>query len=150
MRRLEYAWYRDKLGKDSFICFYQQRRLDFNMMDAAERPFWERCEKMEGTTGKYMKPATIYLVDPMKPLPPSHSNQELADRFNNFFINNVQKIRNNLDILRQDLPEYVETQHDPGIVPFENFNSLSVDELEKLILSCIKNFVNWMQSQQIS
>ena len=48
----------------------------------------------------------------------------------------MQKVRDNLIVLRQDLPEYVRTQHEPSIVPLENLNSISVDELEKLILSC--------------
>ena len=69
------------------------------------------------------------------PLPPGYTNKELADRFNNYFIDKIVKICTDLIGKHQHLPLHVEISAPPEIQKFSKFQPITHSKLEKIILS---------------
>ena len=63
-------------------------------------------------------------------LPPSTSDDELAEEFATFFMNKIRKIRDALDTH----PKFKPTQHNSS-KSFVNYTKLVEDEVEKIIMS---------------
>ena len=64
------------------------------------------------------------------PLPPSTSDEELAEEFATFFMNKIKKIRDALDTHPKFKPSQQNTSKS-----FDNFNRLPEDEVEKITMS---------------
>ena len=69
------------------------------------------------------------------PLPPGFTNWELADRFNNYFIDKITKIRSVLLEKHSHLPSYVKVEATPNITTLSRFCNLSQQEVRKMILA---------------
>ena len=63
-----------------------------------------------------------------KPLPDSTSDQDLAERFADFFMEKIQKIHDELD----NFPMYNPARLD-GQKPFREFSAMTEDEVEKIL-----------------
>ena len=64
------------------------------------------------------------------PLPPSTSDEELAEEFATFFMNKIRKIRDALDVH----PKFKPSRHNTS-KSSNNFNVLTEDEVEKVIMT---------------
>ena len=68
-------------------------------------------------------------------MPPGVTNKDLAYRFNNFFIDKITKIRNDLIGKQQHLPLYVETPAPSNTNKLCRFQPISLSNLQKIIRS---------------
>ena len=68
-------------------------------------------------------------------MPPSYTNKELADRFNNYFIDKIIKISTDLIGKCQHPPPYVEIPAPQVIQKFSRFQSITLSKHEKIIPS---------------
>ena len=68
-------------------------------------------------------------------LPSGYTNQELADRVNNYFIDKIVKIPTNLIERCQHLPPYVDIPAPLEIQQFSKFQPMTLSKLKKIILS---------------
>ena len=122
-RKLERTWYKDKTNSEHFIAFYCQHRLVANPLDKAEHEFF--LNSIVENPNNYRQIYTIcnQLLGRTKesPLPPGFTNQELADRFNNYFIEKIAKIRLVLLEKCSHLPNYEEVEAAP-----KNKNTIQV------------------------
>ena len=122
------TWYKDKANSEHFMAFYHQHRQGANLLDKAEHEFF--LNSIAENSNNYRKIYNIcnQLLDRTKesPLPPGFTNQELADRFNNFFIDKIAKIRLVLLEKTSYLPNYAEVEAAPDIKPLSRFHNLSV------------------------
>ena len=136
-RKLEGTWYKDKTNSEHFTAFYHQCRLVANLLDKDECEFF--LNSIVENSNNYRQIYTIcnQLLGRTKesPLPPGFTNQELADRFNDYFIDKIFKIR--LVFLEKcsHLPNYVEVEAAPNITTLSRFCSLSQQEVRKMILA---------------
>ena len=136
-RKLERTWYKDKTNSEHFTAFYCQHRLVANLLDKAEHEFF--LNSIAENTNNYRQIYTIcnQLLGRTKesPLPPGYTNQELADRFNKYFIDKITKIRSVLLEKCSHLPNYAEFEAAPNITPLSRFCNLSQQEVRKMILA---------------
>ena len=136
-RKLERTWYKDKTNSEHFTAFYHQHRLVANLLDKAEHEFF--LNSIVENTNKYRQIYTIcnQLLGRTKEssLPPGFTNQELGDRFNNYFIDKIAKIRSVLLEKHSHLPNYVEVEAAPNITTLSRFCNLSQQEVRKMILA---------------
>ena len=136
-RKLERTWHKDKTNSEHFRAFYHQHRWVANLLDKAELEFF--LNSIAENSNNYRKIYTIcnQLLGRTKEssLPPGFTNQELADRFNNFFIDKMAKIRSVLLEKHSHLPNYAEVEAAPNIKPLSRFCNLSLQEVRKMILA---------------
>ena len=96
--KLKREWKKDPEDTNKFSDFCRKCREVDNMMDRAERFYY--LSSLHDNRFNIRKVHAICddLLDRRKelPLPPAESKQELANRFNKFFTENIQKIRGHL------------------------------------------------------
>ena len=96
--KLEREWKKDHDDTNKFIDFYRKCREVDNMMGRAERSYY--LSSLNDNRFNIKKIYTIYddLLGKRKelPLPPADSKQALANRFNKFFTEKIEKIRDHL------------------------------------------------------
>ena len=68
-------------------------------------------------------------------MPRGYTNKELADRFNDYFIDKTIKICTNITRKCQHLPLNVETPAPPEIQKFSKFQPITLSKFEEIILS---------------
>ena len=68
-------------------------------------------------------------------MPPGVTNKDLAYRFNNFFIDKITKICNDLIGKQQHLPPYMEIPAPPNTKNFCKFQPITLSNLQKIIQS---------------
>ena len=136
-RHLERNWYRDRSNVDAFTLFHCQHRLVSNLLDKAEQEFFLVFITENSLNYKHIHDICNHLLGRTKesPLPPGYTNKELADRFNNYFIDKI--VKNCADLIgkRQHLPPYVEIPAPTEIQKFSSFQPITLSKLEKIILS---------------
>ena len=106
-RKLERKWKLNKSDQQAYMEFYRQRRKVHNPMTLAERIFYRN--KLQDNRNDFK---AIYCIcngllgcTRDLPLPPCESEQELADRFANFFSSKIKKIHSILDETSKSLVE---------------------------------------------
>ena len=109
-RSLERTWHRDRSNIEAYNLFHQQRRLVSNLLNKAERDFFRTSIIENSSNYKRIYEICNHLLGRTKdsPMPPGFTNKDLAYRFNNFFIEKITKIHNDLILKHQHLPPYVE------------------------------------------
>ena len=97
-RWLEKCWRNDSFNRENFLQFYQQRWLLLNMLDQAERVYFHDVLHENRNNVKEIYNIVNKLLDRVKdlPLPPTNSNFDLANEFNDFFCNNITRIHDHL------------------------------------------------------
>ena len=97
-RQLEQIWRQDKLNSDKYHDFCTQHRLISNMLFSTQREYYCDIFHEHGMNTKQMFKVCDGLLGRGKEssLPSGFMNQELADNFNEFFINKITNIRSNL------------------------------------------------------
>ena len=136
-RHLERVWYREKTNVHAFTSFHCQCQLMSNLLDKAECEFFFSSTTENLLNSKHIYDVCNHLLGRTKesPLPPGYTNQELVDRFNNYFIDKTVKICTNLAERCQHLPPYVEIPAPPEIQQFSKFQPITLSKLKKIILS---------------
>ena len=97
-RHLGRIWYRDRSNVDAFTSFHHQCWLVSNLLDKAECEFFFSSTTENSSNYKHICDVCNCLLARTKEalLPPGSTNHELADRFNNYFIDKIVKIHINL------------------------------------------------------
>ena len=137
--KLEKIWKLDRDNTNKFLEFYRKRREVSNLIDKSEREYYKK--NLQEHRRDYKKVFNICdnLLgrEQQNALPDANSKLELANRFNKFFVDKVDKIRrgleeeianDNVNIL--DLHEQVTT----GVEPLEQFQPVGYEYLCKVIV----------------
>ena len=97
-RQLEQIWRQDKVNLDKYQDFCTQCRLVSNLLFLTEREYYHDIFHEHGWNTKQMFKVCDGLLGRGKEpsLPSGFTNQELADNFNEFFINKITNIRSDL------------------------------------------------------
>ena len=136
-RSLERTWHRDRSNAEAYTLFHQQHWLVSNLLNKAERDFY--CTSITENSSNYKQIYEIcnHLLGRTKdsPMPPGVTNKDLAYRFNNFFIDKITKICNDLIVKEQHLPTYVEIPAPPNTKNFCKFQPNILSNLQKIIWS---------------
>ena len=108
-----------------------------NLLDQAERDFFRTSITENSSNYKRIYEICNHLLGRTKdsPMPPGVTNKDLACRFNNFFIDKITKIRNDLIGKQQHLPLYVETPAPLNTSKLCRFQPITLSNLQKLIRS---------------
>ena len=108
-----------------------------NLLDKAERDFFHTSITENSSNYKQIYEICNYLLGRTKdsPMPPGVTNKDLAHRFNNFFIDKITKIRNDLIGKQQHLPLYVETPGPLNTNKLCRFQPITLSNLQKIIWS---------------
>ena len=110
-RKAERKWKQDISNTDLYLNFYQLRRLVLNLIDAGEHAYYIEALQDTNAGTKQIFKTCDNLLGCNKDLPwPPGTNEELASTFNNFFIENIAKIR---ELLLQNQPSSDYTQPTP-------------------------------------
>ena len=122
---------------EALTLFHCQRRLVLNLLDKAERKFFLTSITENSSKYKHIYEICNHLLGRSKdsPLPPGVSNNDLAVRFNNYFIEKIANICTDLIWKHQLLPPYVERPAPSGTQNFSNFQPVTLPKLQKIILS---------------
>ena len=99
---LEKIWYKDRTNINNYHQFYTQYHRVPNMVSFAKKDFYKTS--LNENKHNYKKIFVIYynLLGRIQdlPLPTCNFNKELANDFNTFFMQKIQKIRTDLDCLK--------------------------------------------------
>ena len=97
-RQLEKCLRNDSTNREKFLQFYQQRQLVSNMLGQAERVYFHDALHKNRNNVKEIYNIVNKLLDRVKdlPLPPTNSNFDLANEFNDFFCNKITRIHDHL------------------------------------------------------
>ena len=136
-RSLERTWHRDRSNAEAYTLFCQQCRLMSNLLDKAERDFFWTSITENSSNYKRIYEICNHLLGRTKdsPMPPGVTNKDLACRFNNFFIDKITKICNDLIGKQQHLPLYVKTPAPLNTSKLCRFQPITLSNLQKLIRS---------------
>ena len=136
-RSLERTWHRDRSNAEAYTLFCQQCQLVSNLLNKAKRDFF--CTSVTENSSNYKRIYEIcnHLLGRTKdsPMPPGVTNKDLAYRFNNFFIDKITKICNDLIGKQQHLPLYVETPAPLNTDKLCRFQPITLFNLQKMIWS---------------
>ena len=137
VRQLERKWRASKLEGDR-IAFKVQRQLYSDMLMGAVTQYYSELIDANKNDQKALFQIVKKLSDQKHdtPYPEGKSNKTLADDFSKFFINKIEKIRENLDKspqLENALDSSISTENSSKPTPFADFKPLSLDETKNLI-----------------
>ena len=106
-------------------------------LDKAKHEFFFTFITANSSNYKHIYDACNHLLGRTKesPLPPGCTNQEIAERFNNYFIDRIAKICTNLTEKHQYLLPYVEIPAAPEIQQLSEFQPIVLSKLKRMILS---------------
>ena len=131
------VWYGDKSNRGAFALLQGQCQLASNLLDKAQQKFFLTSITDNPSDYKCIYNICNHLLGRSKdsPLLPGISNNDLAVRFNNYFIQKIANIHTDLIDKHQYLPPYVETSAPPGIQDLSNFQPVTLPKLHKIIQS---------------
>jgi hypothetical protein len=116
-----------------------KKKYQSAIQNAKSQYFNSLVSESEGDSKKlYSTVSKILGRDKDNPLPNSDSDESLANEFNDFFINKIQTIRDELDNTTIEAPLTNEIENKENITEMNQFKSLTSDEVTKLI-SCSKS-----------
>ena len=127
---MEKCWRNDSTNREKFLQFYQQRPLVLNMLHQAERVYFHNVLHENRNNIQEIYNIVNKLLDRVKdlPLPPTNSNFDLANEFNDFFCNKITKIHDDL-VSHNKNHESMQETFDNGSVdppPFHSFTEVSL------------------------
>ena len=136
-RHLERVWYRDKSNRGAFALLQGQHQLVSNLLDKAQQKFFLTSITENPSYYKHIYEICNHLLGRSKdlPLPPGIVNNDLAVRFNNYFIQKIANICTDLIDKHQYLPPYIERSAPPGTQDLSNFQPVTLPKLHKIIQS---------------
>ena len=144
-RCLKRIWHRDRSNVEAFTLFHCQCQLISNLLDKAEWEFFLTSITENSMNYKCIYDICNHLLGRTKdsPLPHGITNKDLANRFNNCFIDKIVKIHTDLIGKCQHLPPYVEIPAPQGHrssaissqSPFLNFKRSSYQHQAKTVNS---------------
>ena len=136
-RSLERTWHRDRSNAEAYTLFCQQCQLVSNLLDKAKRDFFHTSITENSLNYKWIYEICNHLLGRTKdsPMPPGVTNKDLAYRFNNFFIDKITKIHNDLIWKQQHLPLYVETPAPLNTNKLCRFQPITLSNLQQIIWS---------------
>ena len=136
-RHFERVWYRDKSNRGAFALFQGQCRLVSNLLDKAQQKFFLTSITDNPSDYKCIYEICYHLLGRSKdsPLPPGILNNDLAVRFNNYFIQKIANIHMDLIDKHQYLPPYIERSAPPGTQDLSDFQPVTLPKLHKIIQS---------------
>ena len=132
--KAERVWKNDISNKDKFLNFYRLRRQVTNLLNESECTYYKNT--LQEAKSNYRKMFTICNSllgwNTSFPLPPGHSDSELAECFNIFFTSKISRIRSELKDLRIGPPDTsdVNDQIPPSM---DCFHALPQEEVENII-----------------
>ena len=94
-RKLEKIWQKEITNRNKYLEFYHERRKLYNILYKAEKDYYHTRPGANKYNYENLFRICNSLLGKNKdlPLPPSESNQDLANDFNNFFSEKIWKIR---------------------------------------------------------
>ena len=109
-RCLERTWHRDRSNVEDFTLFHHQCWLVSNLLDKVEWEFFIKSITKNSLNYEWFYDICNHLPGRTKDLPllPGITNKDLANRFNNYFIEEIANICTELIGKHQHLPPYVE------------------------------------------
>ena len=135
-RQREHIWRRDRVNLDKYRDFCTQHRLVLNLLFATEKEYYQDTfHEHSGNIKQVFKLCKSLLGrGKEQSLPPGLNNQELADKFNTFFITKITNIRFNL--FEHDTGSS-DTQSENHLIPnaLTNFQLLSCEDVSKIVLA---------------
>ena len=130
----EQVWKNDISNKDKFLNFYRLRRQVTNLLNESECTYYKNTVHEAKSNSKKMFTICNSLLgwNNSLPLPPGHSDSELAKCFNIFFTSKISRIRSELKDLRIGPPDTsdVNDQIPPSM---DCLQPLSQEEVENII-----------------
>ena len=141
-KRLEKVWHKNRTNINNYHQFYAQCRKVSNMLSLAKKDFYK--ETLNQNKHNYKK---IYGIcntllgrSQELPLPICNSTKELANNFNTFFIDKIQKIRKELNDykIQQRITSTSESIPEMSFLPddkaLKGFRQVSIEETLKYIM----------------
>ena len=98
-KRLEKVWHKDRTNINNYHLFYAQRRKVSNMLSLAKKDFYKTPLNQNKYNYKKIYGICNALLgrNQETPLPICNSTKELANNFNTFFVDKIQRIRKELN-----------------------------------------------------
>ena len=135
-RQMECIWRHDRANLDRYWDFCSQCRLVSNLLFATEKEYYhDNLHEHSGNIKQVFKLCDSLLGRKKEQLfPPGLNNQELAYKFNQFFITKITDIRS--DLLEQDT-QSSDTQPENHWIPnaLMKFRPLSCEDALKIVLA---------------
>ncbi len=136
-RKLERRWRHTGLQIDRDRLREFQNSYNNKLNEFRNRQYAEMIEKNKDD------PTTLFKVinkslhrNQSSPLPTGLTNEQLAEKFSQFFTEKIDKIRTSIDDQKAQLGEEIEMDEVPGTEStFSEFELLTEDEVKKIILS---------------
>ena len=139
---LEKIWHRDRTNTNNSHLFYTQHHKVSNMLSFAKKDFYKTA--LNENKHNYQKIFgicnTLLGRNQELPLSTCNSNKELANDFNTFFTDKIQKIRKELNCykIQQRLMNTSENPKEmsdlPDDIALKRFRQVSIEETTKYIL----------------
>ena len=136
-RHLERNWYKDKANVDPFTAFHCQHQLVSNLLEKAECELFFTSITENPLNYKHICDVCNCLLGQTKgsPLLSGYTNQELADKFNNYFTDKIAMICTNLTKKCQHLPPYMEITAAPEIQHFSESQPITLSRIKRMLLT---------------
>ena len=135
-RQMECIWRHDRANLDRYWDFCSRRRLVSNLLFATEKEYYhDKLHEHRGNIKQVFRLCDSLLGRKKEQLfPPRLNNQELADKFNEFFITKITNIRS--DLLEQNTWS-TDTQPENCLIPnaLAKFQLLSCEDVLKIVLA---------------
>ena len=135
-RQREHVWRRDRVNMDKYQDFCTHCRLVSNLLFATEKEYYHDtfCEHSENIKQVFKLCDSLLGRGKEQLLPPGLNNQELADKFNKFFITKITNIRS--DLFEHDTGSS-DTQPENHLIlnALTNFRLLSCEDVSKIVLA---------------
>ena len=132
-RKLERKWKKSKSQEDHDIFRSYCRSVNALILQTKRNYYCNKIEDKEQDSKELFRLAKSLLGQSNTTILPDHkSPKELAERFNDFFTQKVQNIRD--DIAKKDpTPEINETSMHSNVEMLTSFTNVTIEEVEKLI-----------------
>ena len=132
--KAEWVWKNDITNTNKFLNFYRHRRKVTNLLNESEHTYYKNIlNEAKQNSKKIFKTCNSLLGwNTGFPLPPGHSDNELAECFNTFFISKISRIRSGLEGLRTGPPDEFDV-NDQILPCMDCFEPLSQEEVENII-----------------
>ena len=151
---------KDKSNLGKCLEFYHQQQRVTNLLQSAEREYYNDLLHSNQCIFKEIFSICDSLLGQKKDLPltPNHTNQDLDDWFNKYFINKITNIRLGINVSHQgepqpDRPEVLLTQPvaQCSAAPVPSFFiPLTVEQITKCIMECPSKIVRVVPYPQCS
>ena len=141
-KRLEKVWHKDRTNINNYHRFYAQRRKVSNMLSLAKKDFYKTTLNQNKYNYKKIYGICNALLGRNRetPLPICNSTKELANNFNTFFVDKIQRIRKELNDykMQQKITSTSKSIPEISCLPDDKalkvFREVSIEETIKYIM----------------